>query len=61
MKITVKEINDLVWNDKWKGDIDPTALKERLECLLLAEKELKTLRKQLAVVRKLWREERICY
>lgn len=42
-KLTVKEINDIVWNNNWKGPVDHQALKERLVELMNAEKHYHSL------------------
>ena len=48
----LKEVNDLVWDGKWDGDIDPTALKERIDDLLCCERSLDEQNEQLLLVRK---------
>lgn len=50
-KITVKEINDMLWNYKWDGAVDDQALRERLRDLLEAEKSLAALHETLGLVK----------
>lgn len=38
--ISVVEINKMVFGNKWEGDVDSLALKERIEFLLEQEKHL---------------------
>jgi hypothetical protein len=54
-EITLKEINDLVWSNSWKGKIDPTALRERLSELLNAERELDFLQSRLRLLKDLFK------
>ena len=48
--LTVKDINKMMW-PTWKGAIDDIALKERIEELLLHEKQLIDLQKQIQMVK----------
>lgn len=51
-KKNLEEINNMVWNNKWKGDIDPIALKERIIELLDTEKSYQEMCDDLAAVKK---------
>jgi len=59
--ISIKDINKLVYGNKWKGDIDPTALRERLKDLMEMEQDFICLRKQVDLASKLFSSNCCCY
>ena len=50
---SIKDVNDMVWGDKWEGKFDPKALCERLQSLLFAEQTLADLQKKIDVMREI--------
>lgn len=56
-KLTVKDINDMVWDFNWEADLDHGALFERLEDLLMTEVRHNKLIEEVEAIKKFFRSD----